>query len=104
MLALPDYPDDAVAHWGLPLFKETKLLFKDSTTTENAKQKIALLIAKQFSEFWFGNLVTFRWWNELWLQEGISDYLKYKFVDYAYDDEWRIVCWIFFNLFILIYF
>jgi hypothetical protein len=51
MVALPNYPDDAVPHWGLPIFKETKLLFKESSVTEAVKQRIALLIAKQFTEF-----------------------------------------------------
>ena len=51
MIALPDYTTDAASHWGIPIFQETKLLFKDSTTTELVKQRIALLIAKQFAEF-----------------------------------------------------
>ena len=51
MVALPEYPDDAVPHWGLPIFRETRLLFKSSSVTEQAKQTIALLIAKQFAEF-----------------------------------------------------
>ena len=51
MIALPDYTSDASSHWGIPIFQETKLLFKDSTTTELSKQTIALLIAKQFAEF-----------------------------------------------------
>ena len=108
MVALPEYEDDAAPHWGLPMFKETRILFKESSVTEQTKQTIALLIAKQFSEFvrvlllsflkshiflnfkWFGNIVTFKWWDDLWLQEGLGDYLKYKFVDFAYQD-WRIV-------------
>lgn len=51
MVALPEYTDDAVPHWGLPIFRETRLLFKASTVIEQEKQKIALLIAKQFTEF-----------------------------------------------------
>ena len=51
MIALPDYTSSASAHWGLPIFKETNLLFKNTTITELSKQKIALLIAKQFAEF-----------------------------------------------------
>ena len=39
---------------------------------------------------WFGNAVTFKWWDQLWLQEGLGDYMKYKFADFAYQD-WRLV-------------
>ena len=51
MIALPDYAVPATAPWGIPLFKETRLLFKNSTITEIGKQRIALLIAKQFAQF-----------------------------------------------------
>lgn len=51
MVALPEYPDDGIGHWGLPLFRETKLLFNEKTANQYVKQNIALLIAKEFSEF-----------------------------------------------------
>ncbi len=51
MIALPDYPTPASPHWGIPIFKETTLLFKDSTITEDGKQRHALIIGKQFAEF-----------------------------------------------------
>ena len=43
-----------------------------------------------FSFKWAGNSVSIKWWDDLWLQQGLSGYLKYKFVDFAYQD-WRIV-------------
>lgn len=51
MIALPDYPVPASSHWGIPIFKETRLLFKNTTITEDVKQIYALIIAKQFAEF-----------------------------------------------------
>lgn len=51
MIALPDYTTPGSSHWGNPIFKETRLLFKDSTITEFVKQEYALLIAKHFAEF-----------------------------------------------------
>ncbi len=84
-----------MAHLGIPIFKETKILFKNNSITERNKQSIALLIAKQLSEIvfffyllvlkinlkfefrfnkWFGNFVTFKWWNELWLEEALGKY------------------------------
>ena len=39
---------------------------------------------------WFGNFVTFGWWDELWLQEALSDYVKYRAVELAYP-EYNIV-------------
>lgn len=89
VFAIPYYPQDAVGHAGLFIFRETKILFKDGNVLERIKQAIALDIAKQIATLWFGNYVTFKWWNELWLQESISDYIKYRAVGVAYPD-WRV--------------
>ncbi|CAF0970213.1 unnamed protein product [Brachionus calyciflorus] len=89
ILASPLYPVDSIAHYGLAIFKENKILFKLNSISESERQQIALLIAKQFSEFWFGGYVTFEWWNELWQQEALADYFKYRLVDEVYP-EWKI--------------
>ena len=39
---------------------------------------------------WFGNFITFAWWDELWLETGLADYIKYRAVDNAYP-QWNIV-------------
>ena len=39
---------------------------------------------------WFGNLVTCKWWNDLWVQEGMASYIEYYAVDKVHPD-WEMV-------------
>jgi glutamyl aminopeptidase len=89
VFAIPDYPVDGIAHQGLPIIKENKILYKNSTASERDKQNVAFLLAKIFSQFWFGNCVTHPWWDQLWLTEGFSDYIKYRAIE-EYIGEWNI--------------
>jgi hypothetical protein len=50
ILAVPEYPSDAVSHWGLVIFTERALLHSPYTTSEVEHQRIALLIAKELAE------------------------------------------------------
>ncbi len=77
-------------HFGLPIFVENKILMLETSASERNLQDTALLISKQLAEFWFGNFVTFKWWNEVWLQEALGNFFKYLAVDQAYPD-FRIV-------------
>ncbi|CAF1347913.1 unnamed protein product [Adineta steineri] len=89
ILAVPEYPSDAVSHWGLIIFTEQALLHNYMTTSELEHQRIALLIAKELAEQWYGNFISFKWWTDLWLQEAIANYLKYHAVNAAYP-TWNI--------------
>lgn len=49
-LAVPEYPSDAISHWGLIIFKERLLLHNPATTSQLEQQRIALLIAKEIGQ------------------------------------------------------
>ena len=52
-------------------------------------EQIALVIAHETSHQWFGDLVTMRWWDDLWLNESFANMMEYQAVDSMYPD-WNV--------------
>ena len=88
MIAIPDYAAGAMENWGAITFREINLL-ADERTSEAAKQRIAEVIAHELAHQWFGDLVTMKWWNDLWLNESFATFMSYKAQD-ALFKEWKI--------------
>ncbi|CAD8203810.1 unnamed protein product [Paramecium pentaurelia] len=44
----------------------------------NQLTKLFLLLLHELSHMWFGNLVTMKWWNDLWLNEAFAVYISYE--------------------------
>lgn len=88
-LALPDFSSGAMENWGLVTYREMALLADPDTTSISSKHYIATVIAHELSHQWFGNLVTMKWWNNLWLNESFATLMEYIAID-ALHPEWNI--------------
>lgn len=87
-VALPDFSNGAMENWGLVTYREAALLADPATTTVASKHFIATVISHELSHQWFGNLVTMKWWNDLWLNESFATLMEYIAVD-AIHPEWN---------------
>lgn len=79
-VAIPDFESGAMENWGLVTYRESCLLAApgESKTT---KEYIATVIAHELSHQWFGNLVTMKWWDNLWLNESFANMMEYVCID-----------------------
>ena len=87
-VALPDFSSGAMENWGLVTYREMTLL-ADKSSGISTKQYIATVIAHETSHQWFGNLVTMKWWDDLWLNESFATLMEYLAVDAIYP-HWNI--------------
>jgi len=88
-VALPDFSAGAMENWGLVTYRELTLLADPHTAGISNKQYVALVVAHELSHQWFGNLVTMKWWNNLWLNESFATLMEYIAVDALYP-EWNM--------------
>lgn len=89
LIAVPDFAAGAMENWGAITFRENLVLFYDESSSIGTKQRIAEVTAHEVAHQWFGNLVTMKWWDDLWLNESFATFMAYKVVDH-YWPEWNI--------------
>jgi aminopeptidase N len=84
----PEFSWGAMEFPGCVLLRD-ELVFR-SAVTDTERQDRAVLVAHEMAHMWFGDLVTMRWWDDLWLNESFADYLGWRVVAEAtrWSDAW----------------
>ncbi|XP_033306357.1 endoplasmic reticulum aminopeptidase 2-like isoform X2 [Bombus bifarius] len=90
LIAIPDFAAGAMENWGLITYRETSILYDPQETSTNAHEWVAIVVAHELAHQWFGNLVTMKWWNDLWLNEGAASFFEYKGVNHI-SPEWSMM-------------
>eukprot|EP00834_Sanchytrium_tribonematis_P002509 NODE_79_length_23048_cov_0.747614.p3 type:complete len:685 gc:universal NODE_79_length_23048_cov_0.747614:8639-10693(+) len=88
LLAVPDFSAGAMENFGLITFRTILMYITESSSLQH-QQQCAYVNCHELAHQWFGNSVTFQWWQELWLNEGFATKAGWYITDILFP-EWKI--------------
>lgn len=88
LLAIPDFAFGAMENLGCVTFREALLLIDPARASRLELERIADVVSHEIAHMWFGDLVTMKWWNGIWLNEAFATLMELLCVD-AFRPEWR---------------
>jgi aminopeptidase N len=88
LIGLPDFSAGAMENVGCITFREVILLIDEKQGSIDLKKTIASVTAHEIAHMWFGDLVTMKWWDDIWLNEGFATWMESKPVQ-KWKPEWN---------------
>jgi puromycin-sensitive aminopeptidase len=88
LIAIPDFAAGAMENLGAITFRETALLVDEQKASRGELERVADVVSHENAHMWFGDLVTMKWWNGIWLNEAFATFMEMLAVD-AWKPHWR---------------
>jgi len=88
LVAIPDFAFGAMENLGCVTFRESVLLVDPAQAARTELERVADVVCHEIAHMWFGDLVTMKWWNGIWLNEAFATFMEVLAVD-AFRPSWH---------------
>jgi aminopeptidase N len=91
LVLIPEFPFGGMEHAGATFLRESSIIFPTEPTKGDYISR-ANLIFHEAAHQWFGDTVTMRWFDDLWLKEGFAEFMAYKTLEKVMPDAnaWKV--------------
>ncbi len=88
-VAIPDFAFGAMENLGCVTYRENALLVDPPEASQLELQRVATVVAHETAHMWFGDLVTMKWWNGIWLNEAFATFMELAANEH-YRPDWQV--------------